>query len=272
MCSCRWHECSTYRHAAPHPCAGKAGSTALQLAHLDPTGLVAWRCLAQSADAAAAGPGSGSLLLLASPSKRHWRGIQSHVNNAVHGVMQARLDTPQRARCAPWCTNALPHACTCASPCMRGIRVLQRRIMCSKQASKQPSKQPKARHSPGAPPNSTPPPSSASLLPPGLLGRPDRAGRRIPHGARARRRHRVCARRAPRRGGRGGRSRRAKAHLGGRGGEEQHRVPAQGTCARGAAQGVALQGAARRLLPACSCSRACVARQVQTPWQRGSGA
>eukprot|EP00879_Flechtneria_rotunda_P013535 GHRR01014133.1.p1 GENE.GHRR01014133.1~~GHRR01014133.1.p1 ORF type:complete len:426 (+),score=168.68 GHRR01014133.1:344-1621(+) len=70
---------------------GKAGSTVLQLPHLDPTGLVAWQCHTQSAAAVAAGPGTGSLLLLASPSKRCWRGIQTHIDNAVHGVMQGYL-------------------------------------------------------------------------------------------------------------------------------------------------------------------------------------
>lgn len=72
-------------------CAGKAGSTALGLSFLDPTGLVAWQCYPQSMSEAAEGPGSGSLLLLASPSTRCWRGIQTHVNNAVHGVMQGYL-------------------------------------------------------------------------------------------------------------------------------------------------------------------------------------
>lgn len=69
-------------------CPGKAGSTSLGLSFLDPTGLVAWQCHTQSTAAAASGPGTGSLLLLASPSKRCWRGIQTHINNAVHGVMQ----------------------------------------------------------------------------------------------------------------------------------------------------------------------------------------
>lgn len=69
-------------------CAGKAGSTSLSLTTLDPSGLVAWRCLSQSTAGAAAGPGTGSLLLMCSPSKRHWRSIQTHINNAVHGVMQ----------------------------------------------------------------------------------------------------------------------------------------------------------------------------------------
>jgi hypothetical protein len=68
--------------------AGKAGSTSLKLPFLDPTGLVAWQAHTQGSAEAAAGPGTGSLLLLASPSKRCWRGIQTHINNAVHGVMQ----------------------------------------------------------------------------------------------------------------------------------------------------------------------------------------
>jgi hypothetical protein len=68
--------------------AGKAGSTSLKLPFLDPTGLVAWQAHTQGAAEAAAGPGTGSLLLLASPSRRCWRGIQTHINNAVHGVMQ----------------------------------------------------------------------------------------------------------------------------------------------------------------------------------------
>jgi hypothetical protein len=69
-------------------CAGKAGSNSVSLTTLDPSGLVAWRCLSQSTAGAAAGPGTGSLLLMCSPSKRHWRSIQTHINNAVHGVMQ----------------------------------------------------------------------------------------------------------------------------------------------------------------------------------------
>ncbi|WIA22928.1 hypothetical protein OEZ86_009862 [Tetradesmus obliquus] len=70
---------------------GKAGSTSLKLSFLDPTGLVAWQAHTHDAAAAAAAPGSGSLLLLASPSKRCWRGIQTHIDNAVHGVMQGYL-------------------------------------------------------------------------------------------------------------------------------------------------------------------------------------
>jgi len=68
--------------------AGKAGSRALALSFLDPTGLVAWQCFHQTTAAAAAGPGTGSLLLLVSPSKRCWRGIQTHIDNAVQGVTQ----------------------------------------------------------------------------------------------------------------------------------------------------------------------------------------
>jgi hypothetical protein len=49
---------------------------------------VAWQAHTQGSAEAAEGPGTGSLLLLASPSKRCWRGIQTHINNAVHGVMQ----------------------------------------------------------------------------------------------------------------------------------------------------------------------------------------
>uniref|UniRef100_A0A383WGD5 Ribosomal protein L6 alpha-beta domain-containing protein n=1 Tax=Tetradesmus obliquus TaxID=3088 RepID=A0A383WGD5_TETOB len=71
---------------------GKEGSTSLKLSFLDPTGLVAWQAHTHdAAAAAAAAPGSGSLLLLASPSKRCWRGIQTHIDNAVHGVMQGYL-------------------------------------------------------------------------------------------------------------------------------------------------------------------------------------
>jgi hypothetical protein len=72
--------------------AGKAGSTSVDLSVLDPSGLVAWQCLSQSTAAAAAGPGSGSLLLMCSPSKQHWRSIQTHIDNAVHGVMQVGQD------------------------------------------------------------------------------------------------------------------------------------------------------------------------------------
>ncbi|KAF8066366.1 rplF [Scenedesmus sp. PABB004] len=79
------------RRPLPAGRAGKAGSTSLPLSFLDPTGLVAWQCHAQSAADAAAGPGTGSLLLLASPSKRCWRGIQTHIDNAVHGVTQGYL-------------------------------------------------------------------------------------------------------------------------------------------------------------------------------------
>lgn len=70
---------------------GKAGTTSLSLSFLDPTGLVAWQCYTQSAAAASTGPGTGSLILLASPSTRCWRGIQTHINNAIHGVMQGYL-------------------------------------------------------------------------------------------------------------------------------------------------------------------------------------
>lgn len=90
-----WPSCYATRLAIQICCpavwfciTGKAGSTSLRLSFLDPTGLVAWQCHTQSTAAAAAGPGTGSLLLLVSQSKRNWRGIQTHINNAVHGVMQ----------------------------------------------------------------------------------------------------------------------------------------------------------------------------------------
>jgi len=60
---------------------------------MDPTGLVGmqlWQ--APATDTAAAGAaGSGTLLLCVSPSKRYFRGIATHIENAVHGVMQVRL-------------------------------------------------------------------------------------------------------------------------------------------------------------------------------------
>jgi hypothetical protein len=71
----------------PNP-PGSTGSTRLNLSHLDPTGLVGMQLWA--APGGGAGAGSGSLLLCVSPSKRFFRGIQSHIDNAVHGVMQAR--------------------------------------------------------------------------------------------------------------------------------------------------------------------------------------
>eukprot|EP00775_Hariotina_reticulata_P011504 gene11504-11647_t len=71
--------------------SGKAGSRTLALPFLDPTGLVAWQCFSQTTAAAAAGPGTGSLLLLVSRSKRCWRGIQTHIDNAVQGVTQGFL-------------------------------------------------------------------------------------------------------------------------------------------------------------------------------------
>lgn len=79
--------------------AGKAGNTSVKLSTLDPSGLVAWRCLTQLAAAAAAGPGTGSLLLMASPSKRHWRSIQTHIDNAVHGAMQVSMSVLKAAMC-----------------------------------------------------------------------------------------------------------------------------------------------------------------------------
>ena len=71
----------------------------LDLTYLDPTGLLGWQVhlhQQQQQQAAEAGGSSssssslGSLLLLVSPSKRYFRGIQTHINNAVHGVSQVR--------------------------------------------------------------------------------------------------------------------------------------------------------------------------------------
>lgn len=71
---------------------GRTGSARINLSHMDPTGLVAmqlWR--PDGGAAAAAGGVPGALLLCASPSKRYFRGIQTHIDNAVHGVMQGYL-------------------------------------------------------------------------------------------------------------------------------------------------------------------------------------
>jgi hypothetical protein len=84
--------------------AGKAGAVSLDLSHLDPTGLLGWQVnlhhhqqQQQASEAGGSNSSSsssssslGSLLLLVSPSKRYFRGIQSHINNAVHGVSQVR--------------------------------------------------------------------------------------------------------------------------------------------------------------------------------------
>ncbi|KAI8469130.1 MAG: hypothetical protein J3K34DRAFT_522405 [Monoraphidium minutum] len=68
---------------------GRSGAARVALTQLDPTGLVAMQLyLPPPGDASAA---FGALLLLASPSKRYFRGIQSHIDNAVHGVMQGYL-------------------------------------------------------------------------------------------------------------------------------------------------------------------------------------
>jgi ribosomal protein S30 len=79
---------------------GRTGSARLPLSQLDPTGLVAMQLHAAADAATGSGgggggasnaAGSGSLLLLVSPSKRYFRGIATHVANAVRGVVQGYL-------------------------------------------------------------------------------------------------------------------------------------------------------------------------------------
>ncbi|GBF98899.1 ribosomal protein L6 [Raphidocelis subcapitata] len=69
--------------------AGMSGSARVNLSQMDPTGLVAMQLYGGSG--AGGGGGGGALLLCVSPSKRHFRSIQSHIDNAVHGVMQGYL-------------------------------------------------------------------------------------------------------------------------------------------------------------------------------------
>jgi len=95
--------------------SGRAGRLELNLAHLDPTGLVAmqlWKrpsggggseSAAEGGDGATAAAGlsaaaeaalsngGGALLLCASPDRRCFRGIATHVDNAVRGVTQGYL-------------------------------------------------------------------------------------------------------------------------------------------------------------------------------------
>lgn len=97
--------CSSGRHSSHRPApstqlittpcpAGRSGSTSVYLSHMDPTGLVGmqlWKAPdldAPGGGAASAAAGSGTLLLCVSPSKRYFRGIATHIDNAVHGVMQ----------------------------------------------------------------------------------------------------------------------------------------------------------------------------------------
>ncbi len=74
---------------------GRAGRLELDLAHLDPTGLVAMQLWQRGAAAAADGGnssnGNGALLLCLSPDRRCFRGIATHVDNAVRGVTQGYL-------------------------------------------------------------------------------------------------------------------------------------------------------------------------------------
>lgn len=73
---------------------GSSGSTRINLSVMDPTGLVAmqlWRSPGGGGGGGGGGASAGALLLLVSPSKRYFRSIQTHVDNAVHGVMQGYL-------------------------------------------------------------------------------------------------------------------------------------------------------------------------------------
>lgn len=71
---------------------GTAGTARVNLAHMDPAGLVGMRLFAAGdAGGGDSGAGSGSLLLMVSPSRKNFRGIATHVENAVHGVMQGYL-------------------------------------------------------------------------------------------------------------------------------------------------------------------------------------
>jgi hypothetical protein len=88
--------------------AGRAGSVQIDLHHMDPTGLLALRFVPGAGLAAPAVPGTlpfaaqgapgaaavsnaapspaaprGAMLLCASPSKRYFRGVATHVDNQV---------------------------------------------------------------------------------------------------------------------------------------------------------------------------------------------
>lgn len=78
--------CTHHDHPPCPPPPGRTGSIALNLQHLDPTGLNAMELLAKPA--AGSNQSSGALLLCASPSKRYFRGTQTHVENAIRGVTQ----------------------------------------------------------------------------------------------------------------------------------------------------------------------------------------
>jgi hypothetical protein len=67
---------------------------------MDPTGLVAMQLWGADGGGGGTG-GTGALLLCVSPSKRYFRSIQSHIDNAVHGVMQVRAAHRTPVRGAP---------------------------------------------------------------------------------------------------------------------------------------------------------------------------
>jgi len=85
--------------------SGRVGSVAVDLGHMDPTGLLGlqlWQrpaaggAVPAGAPPAAAGAppaaaGGETLLLAVSPSRRYFKGIASHVNNCVTGVTQGHL-------------------------------------------------------------------------------------------------------------------------------------------------------------------------------------
>jgi hypothetical protein len=103
------------------PLAGKAGTVRLDVTHLDPTGLLGWQVhflkpsnsptssssggagadsiqSSSSSSSGSSSSGEGALVLCVSPSKRYFRGIQTHINNAVTGVTQVRR-TRHHRRC-----------------------------------------------------------------------------------------------------------------------------------------------------------------------------
>lgn len=67
--------------------SGRVGSIKLDLSVMDPTGLVAMKLHSRPRPG---GGGNDTLLLCASPSKRYFKGIATHIDNHIHGVMQVR--------------------------------------------------------------------------------------------------------------------------------------------------------------------------------------
>lgn len=71
--------------------SGRAGTVKVNLKHMDPTGTVGMQFFQQTGETDGK-PVTHTLMMCVSPTRQYFRGIATHIDNQIHGVLQGYLE------------------------------------------------------------------------------------------------------------------------------------------------------------------------------------